>query len=209
MTKPDEFNIKPCNKIDPECINAFVDFHLDPNNATGLCLETSWGGDCLDLTSIVKAGETVTHLHLGPEENPNCLIFDREDGESDCIHGDDLSRIISMQYLKDVDQTTGPTNGDIYIYRDGKFYTFNLQAYMDDVANRFSQLWASLNTILARYQIPDGLPSDAKIAFSNINLYSDKNAAINSSGTVTSLDKSSGIYGHSLNTNRDEDEIFG
>jgi hypothetical protein len=80
---------------------------------------------------------------------------------------------------------------------------------MDDVANRFSQLWASLNTILARYQIPDGLPSDAKIAFSNINLYSDKNAAINSSGTVTSLDKSSGIYGHSLNTNRDEDEIFG
>lgn len=213
MTNKDDFYYDECSKIDSNCINAYVDYHLDPNNPAGLCVNTSWGGSCLDLTSIVKAAETVTTLHLSPEgDNPNCLVFEREDGQSDCIHGDDLSRIISMTKLKDVDQNTPPTNGDVYMYRNGQWYTFNLQDYMDNTASTIANMQAAirqLQTLLNYWQVPEGLPSDAKIMLGNINLYSDHNAVIDSDGNVVSLDKSHGIYGHSLNIDKNEDEIFG
>jgi len=212
MTSIDEFNHGECCKTDANCINAYTDFHLDPENPAGLCLETSWGGDCLDLTSIVKAAETVTTLHLSPAENPNCLEFEREDGQSDCITGDDLSRIISMTKLKDVDQETAPTNGDVYMYNNGKWYPFNLQQYMDNTAQTIDNMQAAirqLQVLLDYWQVPRDLPSDAKIMLGNINLYSDTGAVINSSGVATSLDKSHGIYGHNLDTDKAQDEIFG
>lgn len=216
MTNIDDFYRKECQKIDADCIDAYVDYHLDEEDPAGLCVETSWGGDCLDLTPIVKAAETVTTLHLSPEEDPNCLVYEREDGQSDCIHGDDLSRIISMTKLKDVDQGTAPVNGDVYIYRDGKFYTFNLQQYMDDTAQTINNINAAITQIrnqiapiINRWQLPNQVPDDAKIMLGNINLYSDTGAVINSSGTATSLDKSHGIYGHDLNTDKAQDEIFG
>lgn len=216
MTNIDDFYRKECQKIDADCIDAYVDYHLDEENPAGLCVETSWGGDCLDLTPIVKAAETVTTLHLSPEEDPNCLVYEREDGQSDCITGDELSRIISMTKLKDVDQGTAPVNGDVYIYRDGKFYTFNLQQYMDDTAQTINNMQAAITQIrnqiapiINRWQLPNQVPDDAKIMLGNINLYSDTGAVINSSGTATSLDKSHGIYGHDLNTDKAQDEIFG
>lgn len=212
MTNIDEFNRRECDKIDSNCVNAYVEFKLDPNNATGLCLDTSWGGDCLDLKSIVKAAETVTSLELSPADDPNCLVFNREDGQADCIHGDDLSRIISMTKLKDVDQTAAPTNGDVYIYRDGKFYTFNLQQYIDDTASTINNMQAAirqLQVLLNYWQVPEDLPENAKIMLGNINLYSDTNAVINSDGTVQSLNKNNGIYGHDLDVDRTQDEIFG
>ena len=212
MTNIDEFYHKDCEKIDANCINAYVDYHLDEENPAGLCVNTSWGGGCLDLTSIVKAAETVTSLELTPTENPTCLTFNREDGQADCIHGDDLSRIISMTKLKDVDQTTPPVNGDVYIYKNGKFYTFNLQQYMDDTANTINNMQAAirqLQVLLNYWQVPEGLPANAKIMLGNINLYSDTNAAINSNGTVQSLNKNNGIYGHDLDIDRAQDEIFG
>ena len=212
MTSIDEFNHGECCKTDANCINAYTDFHLDPENPAGLCLETSWGGDCLDLTSIVKAAETVTTLHLSPAEDPNCLEFEREDGQSDCITGDELSRIISMTKLKDVDQDTAPTNGDVYMYNNGKWYPFNLQQYMDNTAQTIDNMQAAirqLQVLLDYWQVPRDLPSDAKIMLGNINLYSDTGAVINSSGVATSLDKSHGIYGHNLDTDKAQDEIFG
>ena len=212
MTNIDEFYHKDCEKIDANCVNAYVDYHLDEENPAGLCVNTSWGGDCLDLTSIVKAAETVTSLELTPTENPTCLTFNREDGQADCIHGDDLSRIISMTKLKDVDQATPPVNGDVYIYKNGKFYTFNLQQYMDDTANTINNMQAAirqLQVLLNYWQVPEGLPANAKIMLGNINLYSDTNAVINSDGTVQSLNKNNGIYGHDLDIDRTQDEIFG
>lgn len=212
MTNIDEFNRRECGKIDSNCVNAYTEFKLDPDNATGLCLDTSWGGDCLDLTSIVKAAETVTTLYLSPEDNPNCLVFEREDGQSDCINGDDLSRIISMTKLKDVDQETAPVNGDVYMYNNGKWYAFNLQQYMDNTAQTIANMQAAirqLQVLLNYWQVPEDLPANAKIMLGNINLYSDTNAVINSDGTVQSLDKTSGIYGHDLDVDRTEDEIFG
>lgn len=212
MTNIDEFYHKDCEKIDANCVNAYVDYHLDEEDPAGLCVNTSWGGNCLDLTSIVKAAETVTSLELTPTENPTCLTFNREDGQADCIHGDDLSRIISMTKLKDVDQITPPVNGDVYIYKNGKFYTFNLQQYMDDTANTINNMQAAirqLQVLLNYWQVPEGLPANAKIMLGNINLYSDTNAVINSDGTVQSLNKNNGIYGHDLDIDRTQDEIFG
>ena len=212
MTNINEFNHSECDKIDSNCINAYVDFHLDKENPTGLCVETSWGGECLDLKSIVKAGETVTTLYLSPEENPTCLTFEREDGQSDCIHGDDLSRIISMTKLKDVDQSKTPVNGDVYIYNNGKFEPFNLQNYINTTASTINNMQtaiAQLQTLLNYWHIPKNLPEGAKIMLGNINLYSDSNASINSDGTVASLNKNNGIYGHDLDVDRAQDEIFG
>lgn len=212
MTNIDEFYHKDCEKIDANCINAYVDYHLDEENPAGLCVNTSWGGDCLDLTSIVKAAETVTSLELTPAENPTCLTFNREDGQADCIHGDDLSRIISMTKLKDVDQTTAPVNGDVYIYKNGKFYTFNLQQYMDDTANTINNIQAAirqLQVLLNYWQVPEGLPANAKIVLGTLNLYGDTTAVIDSSGTATALDKSHGLYSHDLDIDRHDDLIFG
>lgn len=212
MTNIDEFYHKDCEKIDANCINAYVDYHLDEENPAGLCVNTSWGGDCLDLTSIVKAAETVTSLELTPAENPTCLTFNREDGQADCIHGDDLSRIISMTKLKDVDQTTAPVNGDVYIYKNGKFYTFNLQQYMDDTANTINNMQAAirqLQVLLNYWQIPEDLPANAKIVLGTLNLYGDTTAVVDSSGTATALDKSHGLYSHDLDIDRHDDLIFG
>lgn len=237
MTNIDEFNINDCSKTDPNCINAYVDFNLDQDNPTGICLDTSWGGECLDLEGVIKAGETVTTLHLSPDTDPNCLEYEREDGQSDCIHGDDLSRIISMTKLKDVDQNTAPVDGDVYMYSGGKFYTYNLQNYIDNTAITIGQIQAAINNlnnrvtnlesrmtsaenritaienniapILNRWALPAGVPNDAKIILGNINLYSDTGAVINSSGAATSLNKNHGFYGHSLNTDIAQDEIFG
>lgn len=216
ITNIDEFNRKGCNKIDANCINAYVDFHKNKENPTGICLETSWGSECLDLLDIIKAGETVTTLKLEPEDDPTCLVFHREDGQADCIHGDDLSRIISLIKLKDIDQSKAPENGDVYMYRDGKFYTFNLQQFVDNtnilignINATLEQIRNQIRPIVNRFREFEGVPDDAKIVLGNINLYSDVNANINSDGTIASLDKTSGLYGHNLNEDRTEDEIFG
>lgn len=229
LTNIDSFNRKDCDKIDANCVNAFVDFKLDPENPTGICLDTSWGGDCLDLTNIVKEAETCTSLYLSPAVDPNCLVYEGECGNY-CITGDELSRIISMTKLKDVDQTTAPVNGDVYIYRDGVFYPFNLQEFIDAtnsaIANlraditglnsrlanaetRISNIETTIAPIIARWELPAGVPDDAKIMLGNINLYSDCNAVVNAGGAATSLDKTHGIYGHSLNVDKTYDELFG
>lgn len=224
LTNIDYFNKRDCDKIDANCVNAYVDFKLDPENPTGICLDTSWGGDCLDLTDIVKEAETCTSLYLSPVDNPDCLVYE---GECDnyCITGDELSRIISMHLLKDVDQTKPVDGGDVYIFNreTQKFEPFDLQQYIDNTGVDLSQIWAAINNLRGRvttiensiapiinhWHLPEGLPQDAKIMLGNINIYSDVNAAISGSGAVTSLDKSHGVYGHDLTTDMLDDEIFG
>lgn len=229
LTNIDHFNRKDCEKIDPNCVNAYVDFHINPDAPTELCLDTSWGGDCLDLTDIVKAAETCTSLYLSPQPDPNCLVYEGE-CETFCITGDELSRIISMTKLKDVDQGTAPRNGDVYMYNNGKFYTFNLQDFIDTtnqainnlrneingLKNRVSNLETRVTNIenaiapiLQRWELPAGVPDDAKIMLGNINLYSDYNATVDSGGVWQSPDRTHGIYGHSLYVDKNYDELFG
>lgn len=222
MSTIEDFNrIDDCNKIDPLCIDAYTDFELDPDNPAGLCLHTPWGGDCLDLTSIVKAAETCTTLYLSPDDNPNCLVYEPEEkcGDNVCIHGDDLSRIISMTKLKDVDQSTSPSDGSVYMYngQTGMFEPFDLKTFVTNTNNAIQNINQTLNnhegrlqTIEAMLTPPAGAPDDVRVVFGNINDYSDPNVVINEgSGTVTTLDKTHGLYSHALASNAYGDEIFG
>lgn len=216
-----DFNrIDDCNKIDPNCIDAYVDFDFDPDSDTGICLHTSWGGNCLDLTEIVKNAESCTTLYLSPEDNPNCLVYEPEEkcGDNICIHGDDLSRIISMRYLKDVTQETPPSDGIVYMYngQTNLFEPYDLKTTITNINTAIQNLQAAVsnlqNRVLAieeKITPPAGTPSDARILHGNINLYSDYNATVDSSGTATSLNKNHGIYGHDLSTDIAYDELMG
>lgn len=211
MTSITDFNrIDDCNKIDPLCINADIDFKQTDD--TTICLYTSWGDYCIDLTEIVKNAETCTTLYLSPEEDPNCLVYEPECGDNICITGDDLSRIISLTKLKDVDQNTPPMNGDVYVYDStakvfkpynlGDFIT-NYNTAMNNINNQITQLWNKLTP-------PEGTPSGVELVWGNINDYSDPNVVIDeNTGTVTTLDKTHGLYTHSLNVNKYGDQIFG
>lgn len=222
MSTIEDFNrIDDCNKIDPLCIDAYTDFELDPDNEAGLCLHTPWGGDCLDLTSIVKAAESCTTLYLSPEDNPNCLVYEPEEkcGDNICIHGDDLSRIISMTKLKDVDQSTQIGDGNVYVYNSttGKFEPYNLVQQITNINTAIQNINAAITNLQGRVSSleekltpPADAPANVKVVFGNINDYSDPNVVINEgSGTVTTLDKTHGLYTHTLASNAYGDEIFG
>lgn len=217
-----DFNrIDDCNKIDPNCIDAYAEFKFDPDNETGICVHTSWGGDCLDLTEIVKNAESCTTLYLSPGEDPNCLIYEPEEkcGDNICIHGDDLSRIISMSKLKDVDQETAPSDGIVYMYngQTGLFEPYDLKTFITNVNTSIQNINAAISNWQNRLDRieqllvpPEDAPNDIKVAWSNINIYSDPNVVIDSgTGTVTSLDKTHGLYSHTLANEVYGDEIFG
>ena len=222
MSTISDFNrIDDCDKIDPLCIDAYTDFYFDPNSDTGICLHTPWGGNCLDLTEIVKNAESCTTLYLSPEEDPNCLIYEPEDkcGDNICIHGDDLSRIISMQYLKDVTQETPPSDGIVYMYNsetnlfepyDLKTAITNLNTAVQNINATLSNHENRIHQVELKLTPPADAPADVKVVFGNINDYSDPNVVISEgSGTVTTLDKTHGLYSHTLATNAYGDEIFG
>ena len=204
MTLSTEYNYKDCEKIDGRMVNAYIDARLNVENPVELVIESTWGDSFVDLTDAVKAAETVTYMELGS----NAIQYVGEDGHVDCIYGDDLSRIISMHLLKDVDQNTAPTDGDVYLY-DGNtntFKTFNLQQFMDSVGDNVTNLNAQINALKNRVtnleQLltkPANIPSDAKVAWGNINVYTD----------YTGADlKTSGIYTHDPTINKTNDAFF-
>ena len=120
--------------------------------------------------------------------------------------------------------------GDVYLYNGDEFVTFNLTEALGNLDVDLAAIWAAIrnlqnrmstaegkitnieNTIapiVNRWELPANVPDDAKIMLGNINLYSDYNAAIDGSGNITSLDRSHGVYGHSLLIDKSYDEIFG
>ena len=214
-----DFNrIDDCNKIDPMCIDAYVDFGFDQDSDTGICLHTSWGGACLDLTDIVKAAETCTTLYLSPEEDPNCLVYEPECGDNICIHGDDLSRIISMTKLKDVTQNTSISDGDVYIYNaeTREFEPYEIKEKINNINLALQNIQQTLNNHENRLQLieqkltpPANTPDDARVLFGNINILSDYNASVNSSGVATSLNRTHGVYGHDANQDIAYDQLMG
>lgn len=155
MTSLDEFqgNIQ-CNKINPIDIDAFFELSLDPINTSTLKLQTSWGCTAVDLAPVVKTSETVTHLFITPEGS---LQYNREDygqegvadGGLDCITGDELSRIISMRLLKDVDQTQQIKNGMVYLWDDitNLFEPYNLQGFVNTTDTTLENHTASINVL--------------------------------------------------------------
>ena len=221
MSTINDFNkIEDCDKLDPLCIDAFSSLTLDEDGI--LCVETSWGKQCIDLAQAVKDYESCTSLYLSPEENPNCLVYEKEErcGDNDCIDGDDLSRIISMQYLKDVAQTgEEPEDGIVYMYNEEThlFEPYDLKTTITNINTAIQNINQTLANHERRLQVieekltpPADAPANVKVVFGNINDYSDPNVVINEgSGTVTTLDKTHGLYTHLLADNAYGDEIFG
>lgn len=220
MSTVTDFNrIDDCDKIDPLCIDGFSEVTLDEGGI--LCVETSWNKQCVDIAEAVKAHESCTSLYLSPEENPNCLVYEKEErcGDNDCIHGDDLSRIISMAKLKDVDQEQTPADGSVYIYNSqtSLFEPYDLATAISNLNTAVQNINASISNLQNRVTVieqkltpPADAPTDAKVVFGTINVYSDPNVVISEgSGTVTTLDKTHGLYTHTLASNAYGDEIFG
>lgn len=221
MSTVADFNrIEDCDKIDSQCIDAFSSLTLDEDGI--LCVETSWDKQCIDLAQAVKDYESCTSLYLSPEENPNCLVYEKEErcGDNDCIDGDDLSRIISMQYLKDVAQTgEEPEDGIVYMYNEEThlFEPYDLKTTITNINTAIQNIQQTLANHESRLQVieekltpPADAPANVKVVFGNINDYSDPNVVINEgSGTVTTLDKTHGLYTHLLADNAYGDEIFG
>lgn len=220
MSTVADFNrIDDCDKIDAQCIDAFSNLTLDEDGI--LCVETSWDKQCVDIAQAVKDHESCTSLYLSPEEDPNCLVYEKEErcGDNDCIHGDDLSRIISMTKLKDVDQDSQISGGNVYIYNEetNKFEPFDLATFVDSVNTALQNINQTINNHSSRLQVieerltpPADAPSDAKVVFGTVNAYYDPAVRINEgSGTVTTLDKTHGLYTHALSSNAYGDSIFG
>lgn len=220
MSTVADFNrIEDCDKIDSKCIDAFSEVTLDDDGI--LCVETSWDKQCVDLHQMVRDHESCTSLYLSPEEDPNCLVYEKEEkcGDNDCIHGDDLSRIISMQFLKDVVQTgEEPGDGIVYMYNEQThlFEPYDLKTTISNINTAIQNLQAAVANLTNRVSIieekitpPAGTPQDARILHGNINLYSDYSAVVNDSGTATSLNKNHGIYGHALANDLAYDELMG
>lgn len=213
-----DFNrIEKCDKIAPDCIDAYSSATLNEEDAV-LCVETSWGKDCVDLSNVIKNEETLTTLYLSPEESPNCLVYEPERGDNICIHGDDLSRIISMAKLKDVDQTDAPEDGEVYMY-DGQtnlFKPYDLKTTIQNINTALGNLQTAVSNLQSRVTRieeiltpPADAPAGVKVVFGNVNTYSDSNAVINSSGVATTLDKTHGLYTHLLANNTYGDLIQG
>lgn len=213
MTDPVKFpGFQECEKQDPCTIAAYVELRLDPENPTGIILSSSWGDIPLDLKSIVKNGETITHLELAPEDDPTVVRYFREDGEIDCITGNELSRIISLQLLKDVDQTNPPSDGIVYQYDEatGLFQPFDLKTFVSNTNTALGRLQASITNlqnqinaldtrITAIETPPEGTPSDAVIAWGNRNIYGD---------VSNTNSHAHGVFTHNPSTDLVDDQYF-
>lgn len=219
MSTVADFNrIDDCDKIDPLCIDAFSDLTLDEEGI--LCSVTSWGKACVDIAQAVKDFESCTTMYLSPEEDPNCLVYEPEEkcGDNICIHGDDLSRIISMQYLKDVTQTTPPSDGIVYMYNGttNLFEPYDLKTVIGGIQTAIQNINAAINNLQGRVTNietiltpPANIPNNARVLWGNINILSDYNAVVDSSGTATTLDRTHGVYGHDANQDLAYDELMG
>lgn len=138
MTDIKEYFTKGCPKMDASAISAFHELSLGDQHPEELTLTTSWDETTVDLAPAVKAAETTTHMHLSPNgegETPTALQFDGEHGSVDCISGDDLSGIISLSKLKDVEPGRPFRNGDVLMYNNGKWVAYNLIDAINNLNN--------------------------------------------------------------------------
>ena len=125
-----------------------------------------------------------------------------------------------MQYLKDVTQTgEEPEDGICYVYNEQThlFEPYDLKTTITNINTAIQNINQTLANHERRLQVieekltpPADAPANVKVVFGTINAYSDPNVVINEgSGTVTTLDKTHGLYTHLLADNAYGDEIFG
>lgn len=229
MTNIEDLNGIDCSKIDAQRVNAYLELKLDDFEQTKLVLESSWGETKVDLTPAIKLGETKTTLKLSPENLPVYLEYDGESGVPQCIHGNDLARIIPMTKLKDVSQSQTIMDGGVYMYdeEDTTFKPYDLQEFIDNtneaieslenrtalLENLVSQIQATINVIQSditnlKTRVtnietilakPNNIPSDARIVWGNVNFYSDYTNTNN---------RNNGLYTHSISVDKTNDEFY-
>lgn len=208
MTIIDGFYNKECNQIDPSCVNAFFELGLSEENPTELFLDNSWGKTSVDLLPAIKAGETMTYLKLSPANKPEYLEYDPENGIPQCIHGDDLSRIISMTKLKDVNQNYNISDGDVYMWDEAtnsfkpfdlKTFVTNVNSLLNTLQGQVTNLQNAVSQIQAMLRRPDGIPTDTVLAWGNRNIYADY---------TNTNQKIHGVFTHNTNNNLADDQYF-
>lgn len=195
MTCVTEFSATPCPKIDPLDVGAYFELSLDPINPAFLRLDTSWGCTSVDLTAAVRGTETITHLFLTPTENPTALQYNREDygkegaenGGLDCITGDELSRIISMQLLKDVDQTQQIKDGMVYMYNgiSNLFEPFDLKTFVQVTNNTLERHEGAINVLQAAVT---NLQNQVELLNKRVSLLENRMTALENRVTVVEGD---------------------
>lgn len=213
-------------KIPAVCVDAFVKLVTQEDypgrifDPTTIYLETAWGNSQVNIADMIKYGETDTVLHL--DTTCSSLVFDAEKHQ-DCIKGDDLSRIISLTKLADVQQNIHWTDGDTVLYDNGVFKPFNITAainYLDEkftrqieqlvgevnsINNRLNSLEDKVNNFIAQTNSrlskielllvkPEGIPDNSVIAWGNINDYG--------------IDKTHGLYTHNPSAEITGDQWF-
>ena len=86
----------------------------------------------------------------------------------------------------------------------------NINTAIQNIRQTIANHESRLQVIEQKLTPPADAPANVKVVFGNINDYSDPNVVINEgSGTVTTLDKTHGLYTHLLADNAYGDEIFG
>lgn len=229
MSTVNDFNrIEDCNKIDAQCVDAYNELSIDGTTITS---KTSWGEESVDIKDAISDNQTLTKLSLSPEDLPNCLVYEPEYGENNCITGDELSRIVSLTKLKDVSDTISIANGDTYVYNGvvQKFEPFALLTVLNNALTAIENLDAGVaslqngiailqnrlfnleNTVAGHTTLltkPTGTPNGAGVVWGNINVYADTNAVVDLNGVPTSLDKTHGLYTHDTSINAYGDELF-
>ena len=77
MTSKDSYYQKECNKIDANCINAYLELKLDDQDPSKLILDHSWGETSVDLEPAVKGAETI-QLHYNMTQSAANQIVSME-----------------------------------------------------------------------------------------------------------------------------------
>lgn len=206
------FNVKDCQKIDAEWVNADFSFEIDPENPSILILHNSWGDINIDLSPIVKLNETVTHLKLAPEDAPDSLDYQNETGMHECIDGETLAGIIPLKKLRDMspdnDWRTGyapvwdETAGKFiarYVNTEGSMDSRvtalednmtivratvqNIQAQIGNIETAINSLKDRVTALEELTAKPENIPEDTALAWGNANIY-------------TQTDESTGTFVH-------------
>lgn len=149
----DIIGYNPCKKIDAADINAYFCMGLNEENPVNLELDTPWGISSLDLTPALEAGMVGGSIALYPDPNPDRLRYTKGSAYDD-IMGVDLSRIIRMQLLQDVDQTVTVGDGDVYMFNGttNLFEPFNVQNQLNTLTGEATKLDGQLSSLEVTYQ---------------------------------------------------------
>lgn len=149
MTDPYELNYIPCSKVPAERVLAYLCFRLDNSK---LILDTSWGELGIDLTpAFAGASGLLGTMQIGEYNSTIGIELDMGKNGYSFVPASGLNRILSMQYLHNVDTTAPIAGGDVYLFNGNgnSFHPYGLSATMQNLQNQLTSLQAQLMKLQA------------------------------------------------------------